>query len=68
MQEQVYRCPCIPTFGRRARVNARSATWICCQREPRFMMLRHMISNPLHLVFMLAIMAAVMAAAMMMMR
>jgi hypothetical protein len=34
----------------------------------RFGMLRHMISSPLHLAVMLGAMAAVMAAAMMMMR
>ena len=34
----------------------------------RFAMLRHMLSNPLHLVVMLAAMAALMAAAMMLMR
>jgi hypothetical protein len=34
----------------------------------RFAMLRHMLSNPLHLVVMAAIMLALMAAAMMVMR
>ena len=34
----------------------------------RFALLRHMASNPLHLIVMAAIMAALMAAAMMMMR
>ena len=34
----------------------------------RFAMLRHMLSNPLHLVVMLAVMAALMAAAMILMR
>jgi Heavy metal binding domain len=34
----------------------------------RFALLRHMASNPLHLVVMAALMVAVMAAAMMMMR
>jgi Heavy metal binding domain len=34
----------------------------------RFALLRHMISNPLHLVVMAALMLAVMAAAMMLMR
>jgi hypothetical protein len=34
----------------------------------RFGMLRHMISNPLHLLIMAAIMLALMAAAMMVMR
>jgi hypothetical protein len=34
----------------------------------RFGMLRHMISNPLHLLMMAAIMLALMAAAMMVMR
>ena len=33
----------------------------------RFAMLRHMISNPLHIIIMVALMAAIMAAAMMMM-
>jgi hypothetical protein len=33
----------------------------------RFAMLRHMISNPLHLVVMAAVMLAIMAAAMMLM-
>jgi heavy metal-binding protein len=34
----------------------------------RFALLRHMVSSPLHLAAMVAIMAAVMAAAMMLMR
>ena len=34
----------------------------------RFAMLRHMISNPLHLLIMAVVMLAVMAAAMMVMR
>jgi hypothetical protein len=34
----------------------------------RFALLRHMISSPLHLVLMAAVMVAAMAAAMMMMR
>ena len=34
----------------------------------RFAMLRHMISNPLHLIVMVTVMLALMAAAMMMMR
>ena len=34
----------------------------------RFAMLRHMISNPLHLLIMVVVMLAVMAAAMMVMR
>jgi heavy metal-binding protein len=34
----------------------------------RFALLRHMVSNPLHLIVMIALMAAIMAAAMMMMR
>jgi hypothetical protein len=34
----------------------------------RFALFRHMVSNPLHLVVMTALMAAIMAAAMMMMR
>jgi hypothetical protein len=34
----------------------------------RFALMRHMLSNPLHLVAALAVMAALMAAAMMMMR
>ena len=38
------------------------------QEGTRFGLLRHMISNPLHLVIMAALMLAIMAAAMMMMR
>ena len=34
----------------------------------RFALLRHMLSNPLHLAIMLAVMVALMAAAMMLMR
>jgi Heavy metal binding domain len=34
----------------------------------RFGLLRHMMSNPLHLIMMVAVMVAIMAAAMMMMR
>jgi hypothetical protein len=34
----------------------------------RFGLARHMMSNPLHLIMMVAVMVAIMAAAMMMMR
>ena len=63
MQEQVYRCPMHSDVRQ-----ASPGKCPKCNMDLLLMMLRHMISNPLHLVFMLAIMAAVMAAAMMMMR
>jgi len=44
--------------------------WVNCTlpEGTRFGLLRHMISRPLHLLVMAALMAAVMAALMMMMR
>jgi hypothetical protein len=68
MQEQVYRCPMHSDVRQASPGKCPKCNMDLLPEGTRFMMLRHMISNPLHLVFMLAIMAAVMAAAMMMMR
>jgi hypothetical protein len=67
-REQVYRCPmhsdiCQPNLGKCPKCGMD-----LLPEGAKFGMLRHMISSPLHIVIMLALMAAIMAAAMMMMR
>jgi hypothetical protein len=46
----------------------RSAAWNLLPEGTSFAMLRHIMSNPLHLVVMAAVMLALMALAMVMMR
>jgi hypothetical protein len=67
-KEQVYYCPMHsdvrqPNLGKCPRCGMDLVP-----EGMRFALLRHMISNPLHLIVMIALMAATMAAAMMMMR
>jgi hypothetical protein len=59
--------PCIPTSAGRVPANARCG--MALQPEgTRFAMLRHMISNPLHVIVMVAAMLVLMAVAMMILR
>jgi hypothetical protein len=64
----VYTCPMHPDVRQPGPGNCPACGMALLPEGTRFALLRHMASNPLHLVVMLAAMAALMAAAMVMMR
>jgi len=64
----VYTCPMHPDVHQPGPGKCPACGMALLPEGTRFALLRHMASNPLHLVVMLAAMAALMAAAMVMMR
>jgi hypothetical protein len=65
---QTYVCPMHPGVRRSNAGNCPKCGMDLLPEGTRFAMLRHMISNPLHLVIMGAVILALMAAPMMIMR
>jgi hypothetical protein len=65
---QTYVCPMHPDVRQSSPGKCRKCGMALLPEGTRFGMLRHMVSSPLHLVVMAAVMIAVMAAAMMMLR
>ena len=65
---QIYVCPMHSDIGQASPGKCPKCGMGLLPAGTRFAMLRHMISNPLHLVVMAAVMLALMAVAMMMMR
>ena len=65
---RVYVCPMHPDVHQPAAGKCPKCGMDLLPEGTKFAMLRHMVSNPFHLVVMAAVMLAVMAAAMMMMR
>jgi Heavy metal binding domain len=67
-REQVYRCPIHSDVRQQNLGKCPKCGMDLLPEGTRFGMLRHMISSPLHIVVMVALMATIMAAAMVMMR
>ncbi len=65
---KVYLCPMHPDVRQPSPGKCSKCGMNLLPEGTRFGLLRHMISNPLHLLIMAAVMLAVMAAAMMLMR
>ena len=67
-QTGVYTCPMHPEVRQAGPGKCPQCSMALLPQGTRFAMLRHMTSNPKHLVVMAAVMVVLMAAAMMMMR
>ena len=65
---QIYVCPMHPDIRQQSSGKCPKCGMNLLPEGTRFAMLRHMMSNPVHLLVMAAVMLALMAAAMMMMR
>ena len=65
---QIYVCPMHPDIRQQSSGKSQKCGMNLLPEGTRFAMLRHMMSNPVHLLVMAAVMLALMAAAMMMMR
>ena len=65
-QGQIYLCPMHSDVRQPSPGKCQKCGMDLVQEGTRFALLRHMFSRPSHLIIMLALMAAVMAAAMMM--
>jgi hypothetical protein len=68
VSDRLYTCPMHPDVRQAGPGKCPQCGMALLPEGTRFVMLRHMLSNPMHRVIMAAVMVALMAAAMMMLR